>query len=171
MKTFLIASLAAAGFQEKDFAEDQYNNSLNNENEGLEIILERTLPFTFVGHSSHRSHGSHRSHSSHGSHRSSSGGATPRYSPSPTPPSSESTKPNTILPLVPKAPRKGEQYKLIVQRVQAGLFMLGYYTGSLDGNLSSETMLAILRYQINNGLPTTGTIDDRLIKSLGIPIE
>lgn len=96
MKPFLIASLAAAGFAEglpPDANQEGYISE--NESQVFNNILDRSLPFTLAGHSSHKSHGSHQSH---GSHRSS---ATKRYTPAPTPsytptaPSTPKTPPNS----------------------------------------------------------------------------
>lgn len=52
--------------------------------------------------------------------------------------------------------------------VQVQLTQLGYYAGPIDGSLGPQTQAAIKKYQSLNGLPTTGQINQALLKSLSI---
>ena len=186
VKVFLIPSLAAAGFSAP--ADSAVEVSLKNANDSststsdtdFRRYLNRKLPFTLAGHSSHSSHGSHGSHrssstgghSSHASHQSSS---TPTPTPSNPSRNKGSTPPTSILPLNPQnTPQlKGgtNAFALVTLRVQLALYAYGYYSGAIDGLLGSETQTAIIRYQRDHGLSTTGTLSDELIKSLNIPTD
>jgi hypothetical protein len=55
-----------------------------------------------------------------------------------------------------------------VSAVQSELARLGYYNGSIDGSLGDQTEAAIARYQEDNGLSVTGTVDAATLQSLGI---
>jgi hypothetical protein len=55
-----------------------------------------------------------------------------------------------------------------VGAVQSELAKLGYYNGSLDGSLGDQTEAAIARYQEDNDLSVTGTVDAATLQSLGI---
>jgi N-acetylmuramoyl-L-alanine amidase len=52
--------------------------------------------------------------------------------------------------------------------VQEELADLGYYRGEIDGVIGPMTRNAIRNYQRDRGLPVTGQIDSRLIRSLRI---
>ncbi len=54
----------------------------------------------------------------------------------------------------------------VILAIEQALFALGYATGPVDGILDVVTIAAITQYQIDNGLPVTGAIDDVLIASL-----
>ena len=54
----------------------------------------------------------------------------------------------------------------VILAVEQALFALGYVTGPVDGFLDIVTIAAITQYQIDNGLPVTGVIDDVLLASL-----
>ena len=56
-------------------------------------------------------------------------------------------------------------------RIQMVLFAMGHYVGALDGIAGENTKAAVAKYQAMHGLKVTGTIDDTLIKSLGISID
>lgn len=183
MKSFIIASLAIAGFSSsKQSADLQKGDSKNLERApNFQNLLNRTLPFTLVGHSSHRSHGSHRSHRS-------SSRAVPNYSkpapstppPKPSAPSTNrnqnSTPPSAILPNspainLPKIKGNSAHFKRIVMRVQMMLYALGHYTGELDGLAGTDTRTAIAKYQQVNGLPITGQIDEELLKRMNVAVD
>jgi peptidoglycan hydrolase-like protein with peptidoglycan-binding domain len=51
-------------------------------------------------------------------------------------------------------------------RVQAALNLIGYGPINVDGEPGEHTSNAIRRFELDNGLPVTGKIDDRLIESL-----
>jgi len=104
-RTFLIASLVAAGFGSRDpLAADVLKATTATGDHGTCTTLFETFRqnhnITLAGHRSHRSHsshsshrssyGGHYSHSSHTSHRSSTGGSGGTYTPAPvySPPSS-----------------------------------------------------------------------------------
>jgi hypothetical protein len=52
--------------------------------------------------------------------------------------------------------------------VQIALRREGYYRGPIDGAIGRGTRYAIREYQYDYGLPVTGRIDRRLIRSLGL---
>jgi peptidoglycan hydrolase-like protein with peptidoglycan-binding domain len=54
-----------------------------------------------------------------------------------------------------------------VRAVQEKLHEAGLYFGEIDGAYSSELAAAIGRYQIRNGLPITGQLDEETSKALG----
>ena len=54
-----------------------------------------------------------------------------------------------------------------VRAVQAKLHDAGLYFGEIDGAYSIELAAAIGRYQIRNGLPITGQLDQETSKALG----
>lgn len=141
--------------------------------------LNVNTPIYIAGHRSHSSHSSHRSH------RSSSGGyrsyPAPSY-PSTSPPSSSSTPSSTgnssrSDPLgqpaspkytVPKASHKQASDRVsLIMRVQVGLKIMGYYTGSVDGVMGTATRTAIKDYREEKGMPI-GLIDMQLLNSLGV---
>ena len=54
-----------------------------------------------------------------------------------------------------------------VRAVQAKLKAEGFFFGEVDGAFSSDLSAAMTRYQIRNGLPVTGQLDDETSKALG----
>jgi peptidoglycan hydrolase-like protein with peptidoglycan-binding domain len=52
--------------------------------------------------------------------------------------------------------------------VQQALKNQGFYYGDVNGEKTAETMAAIRRYQIRNGLQITGEIDAETLRSLGV---
>jgi peptidoglycan hydrolase-like protein with peptidoglycan-binding domain len=52
--------------------------------------------------------------------------------------------------------------------VQRKLKALGYYSGSIDGEIGPLTRSAIRAYQEENGLEITGRIDKALLASLAL---
>ena len=59
-------------------------------------------------------------------------------------------------------------YREQVKQVQAALNAAGYNAGPPDGALGPKSRAAIARYQSDNELPATGSIDAGLLASLGI---
>ena len=55
-----------------------------------------------------------------------------------------------------------------VSAVQSELAKLGYYNGAIDGSLGDQTEAALARYQEDNDLSVTGTLDAATLQSLGI---
>ena len=55
-----------------------------------------------------------------------------------------------------------------VSAVQSQLTKLGYYNGSIDGVIGDETEAALARYQEDQDLSVTGTVDATTLQSLGI---
>ena len=62
----------------------------------------------------------------------------------------------------------GLQPDEVIADVQAALQQLGYYLYAVDGVLGSVTEAAIANYQRDYGLPVTGAIDPRTVRSLGL---
>lgn len=60
---------------------------------------------------------------------------------------------------------EGHGYNTAVQRE---LSRRGYYNGSIDGAIGPQSSRAIARYQRDNGLRQTGTINQGLVRSLGV---
>src|SRR4029077_15825159 len=54
-----------------------------------------------------------------------------------------------------------------VRAVQEKLRGGGFYQGEIDGAYSSQLSAALTRYQIRNGLPITGQLDEDTSKALG----
>ena len=52
--------------------------------------------------------------------------------------------------------------------VQRALRREGYYAGPVDGDIGPISRYAIREYQADHGMPVTGRIDSRLLRSLGI---
>ncbi len=50
--------------------------------------------------------------------------------------------------------------------VQASLAQQGYYHGPIDGDIGPGTRRAIAHYEVDNGLPVNGVIDEPLLVSL-----
>lgn len=55
-----------------------------------------------------------------------------------------------------------------VSAVQSELAKLGYYNGVIDGTLGDQTEAAIARYQEDQDLSVTGTVDAATLQSLGL---
>jgi Putative peptidoglycan binding domain len=55
-----------------------------------------------------------------------------------------------------------------VSAVQSELARLGYYNGAIDGVLGDQTEAALARYQENQDLSVSGTVDTATLQSLGI---
>src|SRR6266542_3812811 len=55
-----------------------------------------------------------------------------------------------------------------VSAVQSELAKLGYYNGAIDGSLGDQTEAALARYQEDNDLSVTGTVDAATLQSLGV---
>jgi hypothetical protein len=52
--------------------------------------------------------------------------------------------------------------------VQAALARRGYYNGPIDGDIGSGSRRAIARFQANHGLTPTGSINQSLLRALGL---
>jgi carboxyl-terminal processing protease len=59
-----------------------------------------------------------------------------------------------------------EQKKDIEQALQEK----GFEPGSVDGVIDSQTQSAISKFQRDNNLPATGTVDEQTAKQLGVEI-
>ena len=59
-------------------------------------------------------------------------------------------------------------YRAQVKQVQAALNTAGYNAGPADGALGPRSRAAISRYQSDNNLAVTGTVNDALLTNLGI---
>lgn len=55
-----------------------------------------------------------------------------------------------------------------ISSVQQRLQRLGYYDGTVDGEMGSQTSAAIRRYQLAERLKVTGELNPQTLKSLGI---
>jgi len=174
MKSFLIPSLLAAGFNgSSEYLSDEKNTSNYFEGDGHKFwnLMDRKLSITLAGHSSHASHGSH---GSHGSHRSSAGGGyVPTPSPAPVPKVYKPVPNNPTTPesVLPKVPGTSAQFKRIAMRVQMYLYAFGFYNGAIDGVVNTDTKVGIMKFQEDRGLSITGKIDDALLKAMNVSTE
>lgn len=190
---FIIPSLFAAGFATEDANKLNDRDSLSDDSGKAPLIDTLRIPhrYNLAAHRSHSSHGSHRSH------RSSSGGGYRVPSPAvpliTAPPSRnrQSTPPSSVLPstpaIVPKPnsptfetraspetqklpalPGHTEKFQGILKRVQASLYVFGYYTGEVDGKMGPETRSAISKYQNDYKMPVTGTVTPEVLNAFGI---
>lgn len=62
----------------------------------------------------------------------------------------------------------GQEPGQVIANVQAELQRRGYNTGEVDGTYGPATRRALLQFQIDNGLPATGEIDEETLASLGL---
>lgn len=56
----------------------------------------------------------------------------------------------------------------LVTSVQKRLSKLGFYSGTVDGEMGSQTAAAIRRYQLAENLNVTGQLNPQTLKSLGL---
>jgi len=193
MKKFLISSLIAAGFA--SLTDSNASNAVvdknlgSNENNKIQNLAERTLPYTLLAHSSHASHSAHASHASHASHSThashSSHASHASYQRQNYIPQNDenksrninSTQPISILPRSPaivegldtnKEKLKGSSIKFheLTRKVQLALYGMGYYSGVVSGQFNDELKTSIIKYQKNNNLEITGTLSDKFIINL-----
>jgi len=62
-----------------------------------------------------------------------------------------------------------DYWRGLAASVQSELSRRGYYHGEVDGVIGSRSRAAVKEFQASKGLPTTGVIDSKLLKALGIP--
>ncbi|PLP59113.1 peptidoglycan-binding protein [Mesorhizobium loti] len=60
----------------------------------------------------------------------------------------------------------GIDMKKAVQNIQRILVKNGYDSGGTDGVMGDRTKKAIMAFQTDNGLPATGSVDEKLVKAL-----
>lgn len=60
---------------------------------------------------------------------------------------------------------------IITMKVQEELTRLGYYNGTVDGNVGPRTQAAIIKYQQANSLPVTGQPDAATLQKMGINLN
>lgn len=81
-------------------------------------------------------------------------------------------RPVIPIPIIPIPPRPPEVYEAdgsaLTAQVQRKLKKLGYYTGTVDGEMGRGTRAAIREYQSENDLEVSGKIDRALLRSLGL---
>jgi len=179
-RTFIIPGLAMAGFAQPlpaDASIVEANTGSSGNGPDGDGLFQRFRQQHEISLAQHRSHSSH---ASHGSHRSGSTGRV-RTPPAPRtiPPAparrspsrnERSTPPSSVLPSSPAIAPQGEvsQIRTIVRRVQMALQALGYYTGSIDGVVGSQTRAALVRFQTDYSLRVTGTITPEVLDALRI---
>ena len=66
------------------------------------------------------------------------------------------------------APVYTSSYDPVLVSAQTRLSKLGYYRGAIDGDFGPQTSAAIRNFQIDSGLPVTGRLDSRTLRSLGV---
>ena len=72
--------------------------------------------------------------------------------------------------LVPRSyyNRSGYSGNSVSADVQRALAKRGYYGGYIDGQIGPQSSRAIARYQRNHGLRVTGSINQGLLRFLGL---
>ena len=141
-----------------------------------------TAPLNVNVRNIYAGHRSHSSHSSHSSHYSGSGGGyrAPAPAPAPAAPqnyiapsrsgSSSAAPSQTLAPLEQTRPT-ADQLRMMIMRVQAGLYSRSYDPGAIDGELSTATKAALRKFQADKGLGVTGTITTATLNALGIALN
>jgi His-Xaa-Ser repeat protein HxsA len=78
----------------------------------------------------------------------------------------------SVAPLVsPNASRAtGDQLKMMIMRVQAALYSKGYDPGAIDGVMTSETKLALAKFQGTHGLPVNSKMTTATLNALGVAL-
>jgi peptidoglycan hydrolase-like protein with peptidoglycan-binding domain len=66
------------------------------------------------------------------------------------------------------AVRRSSKSDEVASPVQSALAKRGYYRGPIDGVIGARSRRAIRGFQNDQGLPVTGSIDGKLIKTLRI---
>jgi len=81
-----------------------------------------------------------------------------------------STPPASILPASPAIAHDREQTgdRLSIGLAKAVLLRLGYPVGRLDHRTTARFKAALFRYQRAHGIPSSGTLDEATLRSLGI---
>lgn len=193
-RRFIIPSLLAAGFVCNDAKALLMDQEISrNDIAPLIDVFRIQSPAQLAAHRSHQSHGSH------GSHRSSSTGysASPRPLPAPPPARNhDSTPPSTVLPSSPaiatpppatlltkpktdwstsakSAPSAAdaEQFIEVLKRIQASLYVRGYFTGEVNGAMGPETRSALSKFQMDYKLKVTGTVTPEILNAFNIAPE
>jgi His-Xaa-Ser repeat protein HxsA len=59
---------------------------------------------------------------------------------------------------------------MLVRRVQLALMIKKYYTGPIDGVLGNSTRGALMAYQADSGIISSGKMDTLTLNALGIAI-
>ena len=82
-----------------------------------------------------------------------------------------STPRASILPASPAIAhdRQHPGDHLSVGLAKAVLLRLGYPVGRLDDRTTAKFKVALFRYQRAHGIPSSGTLDEATLRSLGIP--
>ncbi len=80
-----------------------------------------------------------------------------------------STPRASVLPASPAiAPRhEDSEDRISVGLAKAVLLRLGYPVGRLDDRITAKFKAALFRYQRAHGIPSSGTLDDATLRSLG----
>ena len=81
-----------------------------------------------------------------------------------------STPPTSVLPASPAIAHDREHSgdRLSVGLAKAILLRLGYPVGRLDDRTTAKFKVALYRYQRAHGIPSSGTLDEATLRSLGI---
>jgi len=164
-RRYAIPSLLAAGLVSPPSDAATPPDGVTNTEPDAAIARRLMLDHKYylAAHRSHQSHGSHRSH------RSSSGGGY-------TVPRSNSTPPSSVLPSAPRSapstlPGNSAKFKEIVMQVQLALQAFGYYSGTIDGVIGSQSKAALMSFQKDYGLSVTGTITPEVLNAFGIQAQ
>lgn len=76
----------------------------------------------------------------------------------------------SVLPASPAIAHDREQTgdRLSIGLAKAVLLRLGYPVGRLDNRTTAKFKAALFRYQRAHGIPSSGTLDEATLRSLGI---
>ena len=92
----------------------------------------------------------------------------PRATPPPQPPA----RPQPAPPVQPRPPDTGVSVEgMTVFEMQERLNELGYKLGTVDGVSGPRTVEALKKFQADNKLPPTGTIDPDTIRKLRAAVK
>ena len=64
-----------------------------------------------------------------------------------------------------------DPYTTTIKLVQEQLHILGFYSGTIDGNLAGDTQAALAQFQLSRLLPADGAVDKRTLDALGVAPE
>ena len=71
----------------------------------------------------------------------------------------------------PQDPPYADAYSGLISRVQERLRALGFDAGPVNGDFGSKTQAALAQFQLANGVPASGQLDDPTLAELGIARE
>lgn len=71
----------------------------------------------------------------------------------------------------PSPPGSADPYSGLIREVQGKLRELGFDAGPPNGDFGSKTQTALGQFQLANGVPVSGQLDDQTLAELGVKRE